>query len=170
MSPNNSISGGCLDRLQSLTASSHGALVPKTPIKHQPAKHNRNTKSGLGEPQGALPAVRRGTAARVGVPGARRGREPAPGTRVVGRSPRGKPPGLSARAEGPGSTRPGAHCIVPGFGERGSELVKGTLPPPGKGSRGEAGVGGLQASTREGNGGTEQLIQRLSQILQNCSQ
>lgn len=54
----------------------------------------------------------------------------------MGRSPRRKPLGFSAPAEELGSARPGARCIVLGFRERGSQLVKGNFSPR-KGSHGE---------------------------------
>lgn len=79
---------------------------------------------------------------------------PAPRTRVLGRSPRGKQARVSPRGLCLGRA---AGCIVPGFGERGSRLVQGNLSL-GKG-RGTAQLD-VGAASVDAAGGCGKLAER----------
>lgn len=119
-----------MNHLQSLIPSSHGARVPRPPYQTA-AKQKRLTdrKSTRGLPQG-LRQEREAGAARGAAGSCRRGRgrEPALRTRVPGEAPADCGSGFSSRAGEPGfAAGPGGWCIVPGFGERGSQPVKGNL-------------------------------------------
>ena len=88
-----------------------------------------------------------------------RGREPAPWTRVPGEAPTDCGSGFSSRAGEPSSAAgPGGWCIVPGFGESGSQPVKGNLSL-GKGSdAARLGLVGYERLRRRAEGEMSRII------------
>lgn len=125
---------------------SHGARITyQTPTDQPRLKYS---ESAGRTPRGFAGSARR-DCALVGVPGAGQGQESALGTRVVVLSPRGKPLGFSA----PALPGPGLAALFPVFGSAGVSLVKGKFLSRKREPRFKTGVGGLQASTREGKRG-----------------
>lgn len=148
--------------MRSLTPSSHGALVPKSPYQTPTKQKGRRTESQLGESlRGFAGSGRWGLRPEVGDPADAAGgsflaRSPpcaALQMRVLGRSPRGKQAWVSPRGRGaPAPPGPGGwlHCSRL-WGAREPACQRGFIS--GKRDRPcKAGEGGLQASTREGNG------------------
>lgn len=133
--------------------------MPKSPYQ-TPTKQKRlrYRKSSRRYPRRLCLEREPGSASWVGVPAGRRGvRSPQQGCASCSEAPRAKRLGFLLAGRGAGSARPGGslrHCSRL-WGARESACQREFISGKSERRR-EAGVGGLQASTREGKGGNEQ--------------